>query len=217
MDPFNAKSSFWAHLFEPNLWLLTKQHLFLVFGSLIPAIIIGISLGISASYIPSARFIILNAVSIIQTIPSLALFVFLIPLFSQIGTLPALIALFLYALLPIVRNTYTGISDIPKNLRESAIVLGLPFFPRLAFIELPLASRMILAGVKTAAVINVGTATIAALIGAGGYGERIISGLALNNYAMLFSGAIPACLLAILVQLSFDILDYWLVPKGLKR
>lgn len=211
-----TKPSFLSLLFEPNLLQLTKQHLFLVFGSLIPAILLGIPIGILAAYSLPTRHIILNLVGIIQTIPSLALLAFLIPLLQQIGTVPALIALFLYALLPIVRNTYAGLSDISKPLRESAIVLGLPTFPRLVLVELPLASRTILAGIKTAAVISVGTATIAALIGAGGFGERILTGLALNNYALLLSGAVPACALAILVQLGFDLLDHWSIPKGLK-
>ena len=141
----------------------------------------------------------------------------MIPLLQKIGTTPALIALFFYALYPIVRNTYTGLSDIPNPLRESAIVLGLPLLPRLFQVEIPLASRTILAGIKTAAVLNVGMATIAALIGAGGLGELIVTGLALNNTKILLSGAIPASLLAILVQLGFDLLDHWLVPKGLRK
>ena len=212
-----SRSSFLDHLFGPNLWQLIKQHLFLVFGSLIPAIFVGIFLGILSNYSPILSAFILNLVGVIQTVPSLALFAFLIPMLKQIGTVPALIALFLYALLPIVRNTYTGLKDIPKSLRESAIVLGLPLFPRLFLVELPLASRSILAGIKTAAVIDVGMTTIAALIGAGGFGERIITGLALNDYEILLSGAIPACFLAILVQLGFDFLDYWLIPKGLSN
>lgn len=210
------KTSFLSHLFGPNLWRLTKQHLFLVFGSLLPAILIGIPLGILAAYCLPLRHLILNLVGIIQTIPSLALLAFLIPILKQIGTLPALIALFLYALLPIVRNTYTGLSNIPRALSESAIALGLPLLTRLVKIEIPLSSRTILAGIKTAAVVNVGMATIAALIGAGGFGERIIAGLAVNDYETLLAGAIPACALAILVQLGFDVLDYWLIPKGLK-
>jgi osmoprotectant transport system permease protein len=153
---------------------------------------------------------------LIQTIPSLALLAFLIPLLKQIGTLPALIALFLYALLPIVRNTYTGLSDIPSSLRESALALGLPFAARLRLVELPLAARTILAGVKTSAVINVGTATIAAFIGAGGFGERIATGLALNDNATLLAGALPAAALALLVQSGFDLLDRWIVPAGLR-
>jgi len=155
-------------------------------------------------------------VGVIQTIPSLALLAFLIPLLQQIGTLPALVALFLYALLPIVRNTYTGLSDIPPHLKESALVLGLPPLARLRLIELPLASRAILGGIKTAAVINVGTATIAAFIGAGGFGERIATGLALNDHGLLLAGAIPAALLALGVQTLFELLDRWLVPAGLR-
>jgi osmoprotectant transport system permease protein len=120
------------------------------------------------------------------------------------------------SLYPIVRNTYTGLNDIQSPLRKSAIVLGLPLLARLRMIEIPLASRTILAGIKTAAVANVGMATIAALIGAGGLGELIMTGLALNNTEILLSGAIPTCLLAILVQFGFDLFDYWLVPKGLK-
>jgi osmoprotectant transport system permease protein len=215
-DDSPQKISFFTRLSEFHLWDLTKQHLFLVFASLIPAIFFGIPLGISAAYSPSCRHIILNGVAVIQTIPSLALFALLIPLLQMIGTVPALIALFFYALLPIVRNTYAGLSDIPKILKESAIVLGLPPLRRLALVEIPLASRTILAGIKTAAVINVGMATIAAFIGAGGLGDLILTGLALNNSEILLWGAIPACLLAIFVQLGFDLLDDWLVPKGLK-
>jgi osmoprotectant transport system permease protein len=208
--------SFLSHLLEANLGPLILQHLFLVFGSLLPAILVGIPLGVLATYCSSLRHIILNFVGVIQTIPSLALFAFLIPILQQIGSLPALIALFFYALFPIVRNTYAGLSDLPNSMRESAIVLGLPLLPRLAFVEIPLSARPILAGIKTAAVMNVGMATIAALIGAGGLGELIVTGLALNNTEILLSGAIPACLLAIFVQLGFDCLDYWLVPKGLR-
>jgi osmoprotectant transport system permease protein len=215
-DSSAQKTSFLQHFWVRGLWRLTKQHLFLVFGSLIPAIFVGIPLGILATFSFSLRHIILNFVGIIQTIPSLALFVFLIPLLQKIGTIPALIALFFYALYPIVRNTYTGLSDIPNPLRESAIVLGLPLLPRLGLVEIPLASRTILAGIKTAAVLNVGMATIAALIGAGGLGELIVTGLALNNTKILLSGAIPASLLAVIVQLGFDLLDHWLIPKGLR-
>jgi osmoprotectant transport system permease protein len=208
--------SFWNYLTGPDLWPLTRQHLFLVFGALIPATFIGLFLGIIAAYAPIARHFILNVVGVIQTIPSLALLAFLIPIFKEIGTVPALVALFLYSLLPIVRNTYAGLTSIPLSLQDSALALGLPFFHRLYLIEIPLASRMILAGIKTAAVLNVGTATIAAFIGAGGYGDRIVAGLALNDYAILLAGAIPACILAIFVQLGFDLLDYCLIPRGLR-
>lgn len=209
--------SLWDHLWAPDLWSLTKQHLFLVFGALIPAIFAGLMLGIMANFWPATRHLILNSVGIIQTIPSLALLAFLIPLFREIGTVPALVALFLYSLLPIVRNTYAGLANIPGSQHDAALALGLPFFQRLALIEIPLASRMILAGIKTAAVLNVGMATLAALIGAGGYGVRIVTGLALNDYDMLLAGAIPACILAICVQLGFDLLDYCIIPRGLNH
>jgi len=144
------------------------------------------------------------------------LLAFLIPLLEMIGTVPALVALFLYSLLPIVRNTHSGLTDISPQLRESARALGLHSAARLRLIELPLAARSILAGVKTSAVISVGTATIAAFIGAGGYGERIVTGLALNDNAVLLAGAVPAAALALLVQMLFDALDRWLIPAGLR-
>lgn len=211
-----AKRSFVAVLFGPDFWRLTREHLILVFVSLAGAIAVGLPLGIWAARTPVARQPVLSAVGVIQTIPSLALLAFLIPVLQRIGTLPALVALFLYALLPIVRNTYTGLTDIPAQLRESAQALGLPSGARLRLIELPLASRAILAGIKTSAVINVGTATIAAFIGAGGYGERIAAGLALNDHAMLLAGAVPAAVLALAVQALFELADRWLVPAGLR-
>jgi osmoprotectant transport system permease protein len=119
-------------------------------------------------------------------------------------------------LLPIVRNTYTGLVEVRPSLRESAMALGLPRGTLLFRIELPLAARSILAGIKTSAVINVGTATIAAFIGAGGYGERIVAGLAVNDSAMLLAGAIPAAAMALIVQGGFDALDRVVVPRGLR-
>ena len=207
---------FLARLFAPDFGRLAFEHAMLVAVSLFVAIAIGIPLGIFAYRVPAARQWVLSAVGVIQTLPSLALFAFLIPLFGRIGTIPALAALFLYALLPIVRNTYSGLADIPPGLRESAVALGLPPGYRLRVIELPLASRAILAGVKTSAVINVGTATIAAFIGAGGFGERIAQGLALNDNATLLAGAVPAAGLALLVHGLFELLDRWLIPAGLR-
>ena len=214
----NARGDgFLARLFAPDFGRLLFEHVMLVAISLFVAIAIGIPLGIVAYRVPAARQGILAVVGVIQTVPSLALFAFLIPLFGKIGTIPALTALFLYALLPIVRNTYSGLTDIAPGLRESAIALGLPAGYRLCMIELPLASRAILAGVKTSAVINVGTATIAAFIGAGGFGERIAQGLALNDNAALLAGAIPAAALALLVHGGFELLDRWLLPAGLRN
>ncbi|MNC86424.1 Carnitine transport permease protein OpuCD [compost metagenome] len=129
--------------------------------------------------------------------------------------MPAIIALFLYSLLPIVRNTETGLAGVPVSLKESATALGLREGARLRYIELPLAARTLLAGIKTSAVINVGTATIAAFIGAGGYGERIVAGLAVNDHALLLAGAIPAAAMALLIQGGFDYLDRLLLPGAL--
>jgi osmoprotectant transport system permease protein len=209
--------SFTAILFAPDFWPETGRHLFLVFVSLALGIVVGVPLGIWAARSRKAASPILSTVGLIQTIPSLALLAFLIPILHEIGTAPAIIALFLYSLLPIVRNTYTGLTGIAPELREAAEVLGLPGGARLRLIEMPLASRSILAGIKTSAVINVGTATIAAFIGAGGYGDRINAGLENNNNAILLSGAIPAAALALLVQFAFDLADRVLVPAGLRN
>jgi osmoprotectant transport system permease protein len=193
------------------------EHLALVSISLAAAIAISIPLGIAASRSQQIGPLILATVGVIQTIPSLALLVFMIP-WLGIGAKPALVALFLYSLLPIVRNTAAGLHDIPIPLRESAEALGLPATARLFRIELPMASRAILAGIKTAAVINVGTATIGALIGAGGFGQPILTGIRRDDISMiLLEGAIPAALLALAVQAAFDVAERFVVPRGLTR
>jgi osmoprotectant transport system permease protein len=193
-----------ARLFDGNLWTLTRQHVFLVLASLLAACAIGVPLGVLAQRVARLRQPVMLVVGMLQTIPSLALLAMLIPLLGSIGTVPALVALFVYALLPIVRNTAAGLDEVPKGMRDAATALGLSSKDQLLSIELPLALPVILAGVKTAAVINVGTATIAAFIGAGGYGERIATGLALNDNDMLLAGAIPAALLAVLTQWGFE-------------
>ncbi len=193
----------------------TRQHLVLVGVSLALAILVGLPLGIVASRPGALSQLILGVTSIIQTIPSLALLALLVP-FLGISPATAILALFLYSLLPIVRNTATGLQDIAPPLRESAAALGLDPRAQLVKVFLPMASRTILAGIKTSAVINVGTATIAALIGAGGLGEPIISGLSLNDNATILQGAIPAAILALLVQWGFEFVDRLLIPRGLR-
>jgi osmoprotectant transport system permease protein len=202
-----TRRAFWATLFAADLWRLTREHLVLVATSLVAAIAVGIPLGLAAAKLPRAAQTILGVVGVIQTVPSLALFAFLIALVGTIGALPALLALFLYALLPIVRNTHAGLLAVSRGMRQAAMALGLRPRERLLLIELPLAAPSILAGIKTSAVINVGTATIAAFIGAGGYGERIASGLALNDNLTLLAGAIPAAVLALLVQALFELAE----------
>ena len=193
----------------------TKEHLFLVAISLTAAILVSVPLGIVAAQWTGIGQVILAVVGIIQTIPSLALLVFMIPLVG-IGGPPAILALFLYSLLPIVRNTYTGLHDIAPGIRESAAALGLPPGACLRLVELPMASRSILGGIKTSAVINVGTATLGALIGAGGYGQPILTGIRLDNIGLILQGAVPAAVLALVVQGLFEIAERVLVPKGLR-
>ena len=203
--------------FPHKLVRWTLRHLELAGFSLLLSVTIGIPLGIVASRGGLIGQGILGFASVVQTIPSLALLALLVPLpFFGISVRTAITALFLYGLLPIVRNTASGLQDIPRSLRESAVALGLSPFTRLWEIYLPMASRSILSGIKTSAVINIGTATLAALIGAGGLGEPILSGLNLNDHATILEGAVPAALLALLVQWFFDVLDRVLIPKGLR-
>ncbi|AIE85088.1 glycine betaine ABC transporter substrate-binding protein [Fimbriimonas ginsengisoli] len=196
---------------------LTGQHLLLVGVSLLIAVLVGIPLGIVASRPGPLGGFILGTVGVIQTIPSLALLALLVAIPTLgISFTTAVIALFLYSLLPIVRNTAAGLAGIAPPIRESAAALGLEPSAQLRKIFLPLAFPMILAGIKTSAVINVGTATLAALIGSGGLGEPIVSGLALNDSGTILQGAIPAAVLAVVVQLLFDLLEKALVPRGLR-
>lgn len=212
---FSIISSIEESTFLSRLWYNTKEHLFLVIISLAAAILISIPLGILAFKNKKFGRIILGGTGIIQTIPSLALLVFMIPLLG-IGSWPAISALFLYSLLPIVRNTHSGLGDIQPSIRESAIVLGLSPSFILKKIELPLASRSILAGIKTSAVINVGTATLGALIGAGGFGQPILTGIRLDNVSLILEGAVPAAILALIVQWIFDLSEKIIVPRGLR-
>src|SRR5436190_1472356 len=213
----HSGTSYFGDSFPRKLARWTLRHLQLAGFSLLLSIIVGIPLGIVASRGGAIGHIILGFAGVVQTIPSLALLALLVPLpFFGISIRTAIAALFLYGLLPIVRNTATGLQDIPRALRESAVALGLSPIARLWKIYLPMASRSILSGIKTSAVINIGTATLAALIGAGGLGEPIISGLNLNDHVTILEGAIPAAVLALLVQWCFDLLDRVLIPKGLR-
>jgi osmoprotectant transport system permease protein len=208
-----ARQGFMARLFAPDLLPLMGQHLLLVFGSLLLAVVAGVPLGVWAWQRPRLAGVLLGTVGVLQTVPSLALLAFLIALLGTIGLLPALLALFLYALLPIVRNTHAGLTGVPQGLSMAACALGLTARQVLWTVQLPLARPMLLAGIKTAAVINVGTATVAAFIGAGGLGERIVAGLAVNDSQAMLAGALPAAVLAMVVQWAFDAVERrWAVP-----
>lgn len=198
-----------------KIWNRTKEHLFLVVVSLVFSVVLGIPLGLLAFVSQQFGHLVLLVSSLLQTIPSLALLCFLIPFFG-VGVLPALIALVLYGLLPVVVNTYEGLRGLDPKLIESSMSLSLSAVQRMLLIRVPLASPNILVGIKTSAVIGIGTATLAAFIGAGGYGAPIITGLALNDIPTILTGAIPAAIMAILVYFLFEILRLLFVPKGLR-
>lgn len=200
------------------------EHLDLVRRSLLPAIVVGVALGIICQRLPRTGRIVLASVGLLQTIPSLALLVLLLPLVAALGyrsigegSITAVVALFCYCLLPIVRNTYTGLDGIQRGTIESATVLGLGTSARLAEIELPIAMPTILAGIRTSAVQNVGFATLGAIIGAGGLGQPILRGIRVNDLSLILAGAIPAALLALALQLAIDLIEWAIVPRGLKR
>jgi osmoprotectant transport system permease protein len=194
----------------------TKEHLWLVGVSLLFSVLIGLPLGIFAAKYQRVGQGILIGSALIQTIPTLALLCFLIPVFG-VGLKPALVALCLYSLLPVVLNTFTGIRAVdPKNL-ENAKAFGLNPAQILFQITLPLARPMILAGLKTATIVSIGTATLAALIGAGGYGTLIISGLSLNDIPTILMGAVPAAAMALAAHFMFEALNMVLIPKELRR
>jgi osmoprotectant transport system permease protein len=200
----------------------TIEHLFLVAMALAASISISIPLGILAAKNALAGQLILGTVEIIQTVPGLALLVFIGAIFlsaglPMIGAMPVIAALFLYSLLPIIRNTAAGLGSVSQGLTESATALGLPWLTRLRLVELPLASPTIFAGIKTAAVISVGYAALGGLIGAGGYGQPIMTGLRLNDLPLMLEGAIPAAFLALAVKGVFEVCERRLVPLGLRR
>lgn len=194
----------------------TKEHLWLVGVSLLFSVLVGIPLGVAAVRFPKAGQAILLSSAVIQTVPSLALLCFLIPVFG-VGTKPALAALCLYSLLPVVLNTFTGIRAVNPIHMENARAFGLNGRQILFKVVLPLASPTLLAGIKTATIVSIGTATLAALVGAGGYGAPIVSGLSLNDVPTILTGAIPAALMALVAHGVFELLGMVLIPAGLRR
>jgi osmoprotectant transport system permease protein len=194
---------------------LTGEHLWLVGASIVLAVLIGIPLGILITRWPVLKKPVLGGANIIQTVPSLALFGFLLPA-PWIGARAdrlAILALTLYALLPLIRNTYTGIKGVDRSVVEAGRGMGMTDRQLLWQVELPLALGVIIAGVRVATVISVGLATIAAAIGAGGLGEYIFRGLAMVNNQVILAGAIPAAALAILADISLGWLEKRLSPR----
>jgi len=194
----------------------TIRHLILTFSALFLAVIIAIPLGVMVYRSPHISNTVLYCVGLFQTIPSIALLAVMIPL-TNIGVLPTIIALFIYALLPIVRNTVTGLQSVDPILKKIAVGMGMNPMQKLKWIEFPLALPTIITGVRTAAVMSVGTATLAAFIGAGGLGEFIVTGLALNNTALILQGAVPAALLALVTEFLFTGLEKVIVPSFIRN
>lgn len=203
-----TQQSFWQFVIEQHEKLQTQvvQHLGLTFLSLLLAIIVGLPLGILIARKRKLSISVLGFAGILQTIPSIALLGFMIPAFG-IGATPAIVALLIYALLPIIRNTFTGITGVNPTVIEAAKAMGMNRKQLLFKVELPLAMPVIIAGIRTAAVINVGVATLASFVAAGGLGEFIFGGISLNNTNMILAGAIPAALLAILLDQIIAVLQ----------
>ena len=206
-------------IYSSSIWkeILSKTgtHLLLTFAALFLAILFAVPLGILLYWQPTISKPIVYVTGLLQTIPSIALLAMMIPLLG-IGFVPALVALFLYALLPILRNTITGLQSVDPILKNVAEGMGMSSSQQLRWVEFPLASPVILSGIRTASIINVGTATLAAFIGAGGLGEFIVAGLALNDSKLILQGAIPAALLAILMELLFEGISLRILPKHLR-
>jgi osmoprotectant transport system permease protein len=208
-----AGSGLWARLAGPDLGRLTLQHLTLVLGSVALAALAGVPLAVALHPWPRWRGLLLAVCALLQTVPSLAMLALLIWALNRIGPVPALVALTLYALLPVLRNCTVGLSEVPEGLITAARALGLTRGQVLREVQLPLALPVMLAGLRTATSLSVGTATMAAFIGAGGYGERIVTGLALNDQTLLLAGALPAAALALLLEGAFGALAWGLARR----
>ena len=193
----------------------TQRHLWLTAIALLTATVVGIVLALAVFQVAWISNAVLYVAGLLQTIPSIALLALMIPIFG-IGMLPAVMALFLYSLLPIVRNSVTALATVDPVLRRVGKAMGLTRYDEIRYVYVPLAMPAILAGVRTAAVISIGTATLAAFIGAGGLGDPIVTGLALNDTSLILQGAIPAAVLAIVTELMFEGIERVLVPRHLK-
>jgi len=212
-----AGGGFGSYLWRQRSTLaaLTLRHLLLSAIALVAAILVAVPLGLSLERARRLSQPVLGALGILETVPSLAILAFMIPLLG-VGVLPALVALWLYALYPIARATFTGVQNADPEAVEAAEALGTTSWQRLFSVRLPLAAPVIMGGIRTAAVITVGAATLAAFIGAGGLGEPIVTGLALADTRMILSGALPAALLALLVDGALALVEWAVAPAHLR-
>lgn len=199
-----------------NLLFKTWEHIYISLISVLLGVLVAVPLGFLLSRVPKIADKFMSFIGIIQTFPTLAVLAFFIPILG-IGKIPAIVALFLYSLLPILRNTYTGIQSLDKNLMEAGLGMGMTNMERIFMVELPLAIPIIMAGIRLSTVYLIGWATLAAYIGAGGLGDFIFDGLNLFKPEFILAGAIPTTILALLTDYFLGKLETKMTPDGLKE
>jgi len=200
---------------QDDILVAFREHIFLAGIAMLIAILIAVPLGIILTRFKKIAEVVIGITAIVQTIPSLALLGFMLPIFG-IGTLPAVIALTLYALLPILRNTYTGITEVDPSLVDAGKGMGMTSLQILYMVELPMTLPILMAGIRTATVLTIGVAALATFIGAGGLGDLIIRGLNVSNNHLILTGAIPAALLALVFDYVLKKVENIVTPRGLK-
>jgi osmoprotectant transport system permease protein len=199
-----------------ELLIKTWEHFYISFIAVLLGIIVAVPLGIALTRIPKAANFVMGIAGVIQTFPSLAILAFFIPILG-VGKVPAIIALFFYSVLPILRNTYTGVKGVKKSLVESANGMGMTSWERICYVEVPLAIPVIMSGIRLSTVYLIGWATLAAFIGAGGLGDYIFSGLNLYQTSYIIAGAIPVTLMALFIDLLLGQLEGKVTPKGIRK
>ncbi|MEA1975947.1 MAG: ABC transporter permease [Bacillota bacterium] len=213
-----SRASFWEFLLDryPDIIKLVGEHLQITGIAVFFAIIVGVPVGIFITRYTKAAQYVLGTANVFQTLPSLALFGLVIP-FLGVGLVPSVVVLFLYALLPIIKNTYIGITNVDPAAIEAGRGMGMKNREILSMVEIPLALPVIMAGIRISTVINIGTATIASLIGAGGLGDFIFKGISMYNNNYLLAGAIPTAILALSVDAILGYFEYHITPKGMRE
>ncbi len=195
---------------------LTTQHLYLTFIAVFFAVLVAVPLGITITRFEKAAGIVVGIANAVQALPSLALLGFLIPILG-IGSKPSIVMIFLYSLLPIIKNTYTGLTNVDRAILEAGKGMGMTNWQLMKMVQLPLALPVIMAGIRISAVTAVGLTTIAALIGAGGLGQLIYRGISMVNNRMIIAGAVPAMILTLVIDFLLNILEKLVTPKGIRR
>lgn len=199
-----------------ELLFKTWEHLYISLIASLLGIIVAVPLGIVLTRLPKIANLVMGVLSVVQTFPSFAILAFFIPLFG-VGKIPAIIALFFYSVLPILRNTYIGVNGVNRDLLEAGRGMGMTGWERIIYVELPLSVPVIMTGIRLSTVYLIGWATLASYIGAGGLGDYIFSGLNLYQAEFIIAGAIPVTILALLTDLLLGRIEGWATPKGIKK